>query len=369
MLLMEIAAQLVYGSLSPVAESELRGRIEAALDAARADYSSREVTHAYLDLDVERPSIRRDRAGRYFTSSPVAPSRLVASLKRVAELADEVERIEPRESASRHVTAGLFAEPLLSASEEQHVALRIQRGDLEATRRLVSANTRLVWSIATKWRAAATSSVDVDDFFQDGCLGLIRAAEKFRPELGNKFSTYATWWIKQSIHRGYADKSRTIRLPVHVMERVRRVQRAERELEQQGSDPRSPDQLAEVARRAELTPDEVAHLRAVSQPITPLDDILDLPDPTIDLEETAYETIRAEALKRALRHLTDRERYVLEMRHGLGCRDPWTLAEVGRDLGVTRERIRQIEAQAIEKLTPAGVSADPGRPALRSTGR
>lgn len=356
-LLRQLAAELIRASLSPVTETELRGRIRATLDAARADYSSREVTAASVDLDADHASVKRDGAGRFFWSDgQPGPVRVVTGLQRSTELAEEIERHESTTDVGHQFAAGVLAEPLLSAGEERRLALQIQRGDLEASRRLVSANTRLVWSIAKKWRTAETPGLGFDDLFQEGCLGLIRAAEKFRPELGYRFSTYATWWIKQSISRGHADRGRTIRLPVHVVESVRRMRRAEREIEAQGDDAWSPAALGRVAALAEMKSDDVERLRVVSQPVASLDDVPDLSDPSADLDDLIDEVDKSQTVRLLLDSLTDRERRVLEMRNGLHGEAPKTLDEVGKIFDLTRERIRQIESQALKTLSSLGAA-------------
>jgi RNA polymerase primary sigma factor len=362
----QLAAELVRASLSPVAEAELGRRMKATLDAARADYSSHEVTTAYADLEADVAFVKRDGARRLFwNDGQPGPMRITKGLQQSTELAQEIERLESSAQDGQHLAAGMFAEPLLTAVEERRLARRIQRGDREASRRLVSANTRLAWSIAKKWRTAETPGAGVDDLFQEGCLGLIRAAEKFRPELGYKFSTYATWWIRQAISRGHADRSRTIRLPVHIGESVHKVRRAEREIEARGDDALSPDALGVVAALAGMTCDDVQRLRLVSQPVASLDDVPDLPDPAPDLDEVIDKASIAERLRGVLEHLSYRERRVLELRNGIGGETPRTLDEVGQIFNVTRERIRQIETEALKKLAalaPARALLEPGVP-------
>jgi RNA polymerase primary sigma factor len=356
-LLRQLAAELIRASLSPVTETELGRRMRTTLDATGTDSSSRDVTAAYFDLEADSAFVKRDGAGRFFWSDgQPSPMRVVTGLRRSTELAEEIERLESSGGDGHQLAAGIFAEPLLTAGEECRLARRIQRGDLEAKRRLVSANTRLVWSISSRWRTAETPGLGADDLFQEGCLGLIRAAEKFRPELGYRFSTYATWWIKQSISRGHGDRSRTVRLPVHVVELVRKVRRAEREIEARGDDALSPDALELVAALANMTSAEVEHLRVVSQPVASLDEVPDLPDSTFDLDEIIDEASRGETVRLLLGHLTHRERRVIELRNGLGGEKPATLDEVGKVFSVTRERIRQIEKEALTKLSSLAAS-------------
>jgi RNA polymerase primary sigma factor len=216
---------------------------------------------------------------------------------------------------------------------------------------LISANTRLVFSLARKWWPRATSAFDTDDFFQEGCLGLIRASEKFDPGLGYRFSTYATWWIRQAIHRGYADKSRTVRLPVHVIEALGKIARLERGLEDAGVSPLSTTGTQSVAAKAEISVDQLRYLRTIRRPVLYLEEIEDVEDRTFDLDEIAAAELRTLVLREVLQKwLSDRERRVLELRYGLNNEHPRTLDEVGRMFDLTRERIRQIETQAFKKV-------------------
>jgi RNA polymerase primary sigma factor len=250
---------------------------------------------------------------------------------------------------------GIGKVPLLTAQEEVDLAKRIERGSFEAKQMMVESNLRLVVSIAKRYRNRGLPFLDL---IQEGTLGLVRAAEKFDYHKGFKFSTYATWWIRQAIARALADKARTIRIPVHVVEKLNSIGRAERKLVTElGREP-TAEEIAEVTG---IEPDEVeAIMRSAQAPIS-------LEKPVGDEEqsefgqliadeqaespyERAVEVLTNEALGEALESLSYRERRVLELRYGLGDQQPRTLDEVGRAFKVTRERIRQIEHQSLKKL-------------------
>ena len=244
--------------------------------------------------------------------------------------------------------------PLLTAAEERALARRKDAGDEAAKRRLVESNIRLVMSIA---RHYVSSGVPLLDLIQEGNLGLIRAVEKFDHHKGFKLSTYATWWIRQSITRAIADQGRTIRLPVHVVDQVRRVTRARRALAQKLARDPVPE---EIAAQAGLDVKRVAELLAlIEDPVsleTPVGDGDSLYSDLIEDRNAAQpevvttEHLREAELQAALAKLNDRMRRVLELRYGLNGETPRSLEEVGRVLGVTRERVRQLEASAFREL-------------------
>jgi RNA polymerase primary sigma factor len=263
--------------------------------------------------------------------------------------------VEPSLDSLRLYLRSIGKVELLSASEEVNLAKRIERGDMRAKEQMVKANLRLVVSIAKGYLGRGLTFLDL---IQEGSLGLIRAVEKFDYRRGYKFSTYATWWIRQAVTRAIADKARTIRIPVHMVEKLNNVVHVERQLVQKlGREPSAE----EIAGELRCTSREVRDVLRISQlPISlekpigededsALGDFVE-DDTAASPFESATVLMQRENVWRALSALPDRERQVIELRYGLTGQQPLTLEEVGRTFGVTRERIRQIENNTLKKL-------------------
>jgi RNA polymerase primary sigma factor len=324
---------------------------KALLDAAResGQLSADEIAVALDELDLDAAQI-----DDFYHALEELHIEVVAGP--VEE--DDAPAEEPREvstDALQLFLKDIGKVDLLTAAQEVELAKRIERGDHGAKQEMVEANLRLVVSIAKKYRNQGLPFLDL---IQEGTIGLVRAAEKFDYRKGFKFSTYATWWIRQAVARALADKARTIRMPVHVVEKLNKIVRSERKLRAElGREPTA----AEIGKDLDLSADEVEHIRRSAQTPVSLekpvgdedesefghfitDENLPLPD------EEAEITLRKETLRKILGTLSSRERQVLELRYGLDGQHPRTLDEVGRTFNVTRERIRQIENQSLKKL-------------------
>jgi len=256
---------------------------------------------------------------------------------------------------------GIAKTRLLTAAEELDLAKRIERGDLEAKNRMTEANLRLVVSIAKRYR---NQGLDFMELIQEGSIGLVRAVEKFDYRKGFKFSTYATWWIRQAISRALADKSRTIRIPIHINQQLQKLDGAQRRLEAARDRDPSFEEIA-AASGLDIDPDEAELIMRASRAPVSLDkpvggsggddDAAELghliPDGSaVSPFEAAAEALDRSRLALALENLSYRERRVVELRYGLFGEQPRTLDDVGRMFGLTRERARQIEEHAVRKL-------------------
>ncbi len=328
--------------------------IQQLLDAAEQAGSVRAAELAELievhELDaLEQDAFVRELEQRGIDILPEAPPeepRPVPAPAPVQETTTDALQLFLRE-AGRH--------QLLTAAQEVALAKRIERGDLQAKQRMIQSNLRLVVSIAKNYRNQGLPFLDL---IQEGTLGLIRAVEKFDWRRGFKFSTYATWWIRQAVARALADKARTIRMPVHIVERLQKMNRAERTLwTQLGREPK----LEEIAAEASLPLQQAVEVRAAARASTSLDQPVGETDDAVfgDFvagddplpEEEVEISLRSQALREALETLGERERQVVSLRYGLADSEPKTLEEIGRRLGLTRERVRQIELDSLKRLS------------------
>jgi RNA polymerase primary sigma factor len=356
-----LGAELWSGAAPPDAE-ELRRLVADGLEKGFLTYD--ELAAAFEDLELTR-----EQTEDFYTSLAERSIELLEGERhkqppqgQPALIEDEAKpppkldlTVEPSLDSLRLYLREIGRVPLLTADQEVYLAKRVERGELAAKRQMIEANLRLVVSIAKPHLGRGLSFLDL---IQEGSLGLIRAVEKFDYRRGFKFSTYATWWIRQAVTRALADKARTIRIPVHMIERLNKVVHIERQLVQRlGREPRP----AEIAAELELTTEEVREILRMAQfPVSLEKPIGEKEDSELgdlvedELAESPFDvaslSLRCEDIDYALAALPERERRVIELRFGLHGGQPRTLSDVGRTLGVTRERIRQIENATLKRL-------------------
>jgi RNA polymerase primary sigma factor len=335
----ELAALLEAGEANgQIRQAELQEILEPLeLDVLEIDALYMELDRRGIELLAEEPEKEKEAAPVSPTPPPVAAA--------FVETTTDALQLFLRE-AGRH--------QLLTAAQEVELAKKIEGGDMLAKQRMIQSNLRLVVSIAKNYRNQGLPFLDL---IQEGTLGLIRAVEKFDWRRGFKFSTYATWWIRQAVARALADKARTIRMPVHIVERMQKMNRAERTLWMElGREPT----LEEIAEEASLPIEQAREVKAAArasasldQPVGETEDAVfgdfvagDEPLP----EERVESSLRSQALAVALQALPERERHVLVLRYGLVDEEPKTLEEIGKRLGLTRERVRQIELESLRRL-------------------
>jgi RNA polymerase primary sigma factor len=307
----------------------------------QSDLEENEVEELYAELERRGIDLRDDCGREAVDSTYVNGDLAVATTDALQLFLNEAARY-----------------PLLTADEEVELAKKVERGDHEAKERMINSNLRLVVSIAKRYQGHGIALLDL---IQEGVIGLIRAVEKFDWRRGFKFSTYATWWIRQAVQRGVANKARTIRIPTHIVEREQRINRAVRELTVKlGHEPTD----AEIAKRTRLSVKHVREARSAPRAVTSLDKPLGQEggatygelfagDHAVPEDEVEV-SLREDALRRAVRKLPEREREVITLRYGLnGDVTPKSLDEIGKRLNITRERVRQIETSALERLSMA----------------
>ncbi len=321
-------------------QSELNDALEPlGLDPIEIDVLHRELETRSIDVvnDIDEDGETKPQ--------PPEPEVLAVPLQITWETTTDALQLFLRE-AGRH--------PLLTAAQEVELAKKIEAHDMSAKTRMIQSNLRLVVSIAKNYRNQGLPFLDL---IQEGTLGLIRAVEKFDWRRGYKFSTYATWWIRQAVARALADKARTIRMPVHIVERMQKMNRAERSLwAQLGREPT----LEEIADEANLPVQQALEVRAAARASTSLDaPVGEADDATLGdfvagdgplPDELVEDSLRSQTLADALRSLPERHRAVVIFRYGLDDAEPKTLEDIGRRLGLTRERVRQIEVEALKRL-------------------
>jgi RNA polymerase primary sigma factor len=341
---------MTTAEIESVLSEDLRHLLDTAEQAGTVRHAELAEVLEPLELnEVEQEALQREleQRGIDIVEEEKAPEKAPEPLPPpVYETTTDALQLFLRE-AGRH--------PLLTAAQEVELAKRIERGDMQAKQRMIQSNLRLVVSIAKNYRNQGLPFLDL---IQEGTLGLIRAVEKFDWRRGFKFSTYATWWIRQAVARALADKARTIRMPVHIVERLQKLNKAERILwTQLGREPT----LEEIAEEASLPIEQAQEVKAAAHASTSLDQPVGETEDAVfgdfvacgkpQPDEEVEVSLRSQALARALTSLSDRERAVLILRYGLDNSEPRTLEEIGRTLELTRERVRQIEGHALKRLS------------------
>jgi RNA polymerase sigma factor (sigma-70 family) len=350
-------AELKREELDRAAARHLLSITEVAALASRADAAGLLEGAGRSLTRLDRPQQNRSASGASLDLLQV----YISDIRRfpLLEATDEVTLARTIE-AGRRASDALKGDDVPEAQVDD-LKLLVERGEA-ARQRFVLSNLRLAFNQA-KFRR--NQGLDLLDLLQEGTIGIIRAVDKFDYQLGYKFSTYATWWIKQAMDRALADKGRLIRLPVHVVEKIRKIRSSERRLDRElGREPT----ILEVAAKTGFDPADIAFLRDISQEIRSLDAplrdrdgdplrLLDLVrDPDADVEGTALNHIESDNLKLLLEMLDETQRHVLELRYGIGMNPPHTLQEIGTSMGITRERVRQIETKAKKSLVIAARS-------------
>ncbi len=336
------------------ADSERLGRL-IAQGSERGYLTFEEVASTLEEVEVTKEQVAELHSHLVEQGIEVIAADGITAYKESKEKQELDLTVEPSLDCLRLYLRSIGAVQLLTAKQEVDLAKRIERGDMAAKRHMVEANLRLVVSISKAYLGRGLSFLDL---IQEGSLGLIRGVEKFDYRRGYKFSTYATWWIRQAVTRALADKARTIRIPVHMVEKLNRVVHVERQLVQQlGREP-AAEEIAEELRWSTRDVRDILRIRqmpvSLEKPIgdeddTELGDFV--ADDTVESPfEIAAENLQREDVQRVLSALPQREREVLVLRYGLNGHRPLTLEEVGQTFGVTRERIRQIENNTLKKL-------------------
>jgi RNA polymerase primary sigma factor len=313
-----------------------RSDVEQVVEALELD--DKDVIELYEELEGRGIEIRDDRSAAPAVTTYVNEELATATVDTLQLFLNEMSRY-----------------PLLTAAEEIELAKRIERGDEQARQRMINSNLRLVVSIAKRYQGR---DLPLLDLIQEGILGLIRAVEKFDWRFGYKFSTYATWWIRQAVQRGLADRARTIRIPVHIVERERSIARTESELTSALGRPPTDEEIADAAG---LGLAQVREVRAIARAVASLDlPVAEepgaatlgelVPADVVPPEEEVAVHLGLDAVRQAVGALPEPARSVIELRYGLGPRGPVSLDEVARRLGLARERVRAVEREALEHL-------------------